>query len=357
MKTPKFKSATDNFHSDLKKRVNSYFEENKINPHGNSGLLWKAVMLVVSFFALYIWMVFFTPASVALSLVVCAVMGLITAAIGFNVMHDGAHGSFSGSPVVNKLAAGTINIFGASLFMWSMKHNVIHHAYTNVEEFDDDIDIQPWLRMSPGQPRYFAHRFQFIYFAPLYSLLLILWIFMLDFQKYFKGRIGAMQLKKMSTKDHVSFWAVKVVYVALFVALPIYMVGLVPFLMGFLVYALITGFVLSIVFQLAHTFEETTFAHVTENNANVDTQWAVHQLQTTANFATRSALVNWYTGGLNFQVEHHLFPKISHIHYPAINRIVMQTCADYGVIYQEFPSMHKAVMSHIIFLKKMGKAA
>jgi linoleoyl-CoA desaturase len=357
VKTPKFKSATDNFHAELKKRVNGYFEENNINPHGNSGLMWKAIMLVASFLALYIWVVFFTPASAVLSIVICLVMGLITAAIGFNVMHDGAHGSFSGNPTVNKLAAGTINIFGASLFMWSMKHNVIHHAYTNVEEFDDDIDIQPWLRMSPNQPRYFAHRFQYIYFAPLYSLLLILWIFMLDFQKYFRKRIGAMQLKKMSTKDHVNFWAVKFIYVALFVALPIYVVGLVPFLIGFVAYALITGFVLSIVFQLAHTFEETTFAHVTENNANVDTQWAVHQLQTTANFATRSAIVNWYTGGLNFQVEHHLFPKISHIHYPAINRIVMQTCSDYGVRYQEFSSMHKAVMSHIIFLKKMGKAA
>ncbi|HEY0355531.1 MAG TPA: acyl-CoA desaturase, partial [Flavisolibacter sp.] len=253
-------------------------------------------------------------------------------------------------------AASSLNVVGGSSFMWNMKHNVIHHAYTNIDGVDDDIDIQPWLRMSTTQPKLVMHKYQHIYFWFLYSLLYILWVFVLDYQKYFKGKIGQMPLKKMTLTDHVVFWSFKIFYLVLFVGLPIYTVGFTSWLVGFLVFSLLAGFVISIVFQLAHTVEHTHFPVPHEDTGKLDDEWAIHQLKTTANFAPKNKFISWLVGGLNFQIEHHLFPKISHIHYSEIRRIIKQACAEYGVEYIEYPKMRQAIVSHVSFLKQMGRA-
>jgi linoleoyl-CoA desaturase len=279
------------------------------------------------------------------------------AAIGFNVMHDGGHGSFSRYKWVNELAAYSLNVLGGSSFMWNMKHNVIHHAYTNIDGIDDDIDIQPWMRMSTTQPKYGFHKYQHRYFWFLYAMLYILWVFVLDFQKYFKQRVGSMPLKKMSAYDHVVFWGFKLLYIFLFIGLPIYTLGFLAWMVGFLVTSLFAGFVISIVFQLAHTVEHTHFPMPDEETGKLDDEWAIHQLKTTANFAPRNKVISWFVGGLNFQIEHHLFPKISHVHYPAISKIIKQTCQEYGVPYIEYSKMRHAVASHVAFLKQMGRAA
>ncbi len=253
------------------------------------------------------------------------------------------------------MAAISLNLLGGSHFMWNMKHNVIHHAYTNIDGVDDDIDIKPWMRMSSTQPKYLMHRYQHIYFWFLYALLYILWIFVLDYQKYFKRKIGAMPLKKMSLSDHLIFWGFKVLHLAMFVAIPIYTVGFMSWLIGFLSFTIVAGLVISIVFQLAHTVEHTHFPMPDEVTGKLEDEWAVHQLKTTANFAPRNKVINWFVGGLNFQVEHHLFPKISHIHYPAINKIIKQACAEFNVPYIEYRRMRHAVASHVSFLKQMGR--
>jgi linoleoyl-CoA desaturase len=252
------------------------------------------------------------------------------------------------------MAAFSLNILGGNAFMWNMKHNIIHHAYTNIEGVDDDIDIQPWMRMSAGQKKYAMHRYQHLYFWVLYSLLYILWVFLLDYSKYFKRRIGSTPLKKMSLKDHFIFWGSKLVHMFLFVALPIYFTGFAAWLTGFLVCTLVAGFILSIVFQLAHTVEHTEFPMVNDKS-KIEDEWAIHQVKTTANFATRNKVICWLVGGLNFQIEHHLFPKISHIHYPAISQIIRQVCQEYGIQYIEYRRMRHAVVSHVSFLRRMGQ--
>jgi linoleoyl-CoA desaturase len=355
MATPKFASVPKSFHTELKSRINSYFTETGQSATGNIKLYSKAIILFVSFVGLYIHLVFFTP-GVFLALLECILLGCVVAGIGFNIMHDGAHGSFSKYKWLNSLAAISLNMLGGSHFMWNMKHNVIHHAYTNIDGIDDDIDIKPWMRMSTTQPKLAIHKYQHIYFWFLYSLLYILWIFVLDYQKYFKGRIGAMPLKKMNSLDHVIFWGFKILHLAMFLVIPIYMVGFTSWLIGFLVFAVLSGLVISIVFQLAHTVEHTHFPMPDEATGKLEDEWAVHQLKTTANFAPRNKVINWFVGGLNFQVEHHLFPKISHVHYPAINKIIKQACADFNVPYIEYRKMRHAVASHVSFLKQMGRA-
>ncbi|RYY99212.1 MAG: acyl-CoA desaturase [Chitinophagaceae bacterium] len=347
-------TSTVSFHAELKKRIKAYFNETGKSETGGPALYTKAIVLVSAFILLYTHLVFFTP-GLFWALLECVVLGCVVSGIGFNIMHDGAHGTFSKRPWLNTLAAFSLNILGGSHFMWNMKHNVIHHAYTNVDGVDDDIDIQPWMRMSSTQPKYKMHKYQHLYFWFLYSMLYILWIFVLDYQKYFKKRIGEMPLKKMSTGDHLIFWGFKVLNLGLFIALPIWQVGFSGWLAGFLVFSLVAGFVLSIVFQLAHTVEHTHFPMPDEATNRLQDEWAVHQLKTTANFAPHNKVINWFVGGLNFQVEHHLFPKISHIHYPAISRIIKQTCREFDVPYIEYPRMRHAVASHVSFLKQMGR--
>ncbi len=354
MATPKFSNVPHSFHTELKTRISEYFEEVGKSTTGNYNLFIKAVVLMVSFLFIYIHLVFFTP-NVFWQIAESILLGGLVAAIGFNVMHDGAHGSFSKYKWVNSLAAFSLNILGGNSFMWNMKHNVIHHAYTNVDGVDDDIDIQPWMRMSASQKKYRLHKYQYIYFWGLYSLLYLFWIFVLDYQKYFKSKVGNMNLKPMKFSDHLVFWAFKLFHLFLFVGLPIYMVGFSSWVVSFLIFTLFAGLVLSLVFQLAHTVEHTAFPVPDAVSGKLEDEWAVHQIKTTANFATHNRLISWLVGGLNFQIEHHLFPKISHVHYPAISKIIKKACEEYGIHYIEYPRMRYAVASHVAFLKQMGR--
>lgn len=355
MATPKFLQGKGTFHMELKNRVNQYFSDYKRPMTGNTGLLIKGILFCASYLFLYIHLVFFAPA-LWLAIPECILLGGFTAAIGFNVMHDGAHGSFSKYKLVNKLAGFSLNFLGASAIMWNMKHNIIHHTYTNIDGVDDDIEAGPWLRFASTQKRLKIHKFQHYYFWFLYTLLHLVWIFLSDYKKYFSRKIGIVPLRKMTIQEHISFWAAKVLYAFMIVVLPIYLLGFVKWLLGFLLVSMITGFVISIVFQLAHTVEHTDFPLPSVLTGKIENEWAIHQVVTTANFATNNKLISWLVGGLNFQIEHHLFPKISHVHYPAISKIIKRTCQEYGLTYVEYPKMSQAIVSHVAYLKRLGRA-
>jgi len=352
MALPKFASIQGGFHNELKHRINEYFEQSGKAPTGDFRLYLKAFILTVTYIAVYTHLVFYTPV-VWMAIAECIVLGGLTAAIGFNVMHDGAHGSFSKSPLLNKLAGLSLNVLGANVFMWMTKHNVIHHAYTNVDGIDDDIEARPFLRLCETQEHKKMHKYQHVYFLFAYSLLYIYWIFFTDYRKYFTGKIGSVPIKKMSFREHASFWFFKALHLMIFVVIPIWSVGFVAWAIGFLSMTVFAGIVLSIVFQLAHTIEETSFP-VAEAGKMPD-EWAVHQLKTTANFATRNKVISWLVGGLNFQIEHHLFPKISHVHYPEISKIIRKACEEYGIQYIEHPKMRVALVSHVNHLKRLGR--
>ncbi len=354
--TPKFTNIKgSNFHQELKKRVNNYFQENKLKSTGNSSLFFKAILFWGLYVAFYVHVVFFTPVA-WVGVLECLLMGGLTAGIGFNVMHDGGHGSFSESKFWNKIAAFSVNGLGASMLMWNNKHNIIHHTYTNIDGIDDDIEIKPLLRMCATQKKYKIHRFQHIYVWFLYTQLLIIWVFATDYAKYFKKKVGVVPIKKLKLWDHFAFWIAKIGYYGMMIVLPIYMVGFLSWLVGFLVMTMFAGLVLSVVFQLAHTVEETSFPATSLDTNSIENEWAIHQVETTANFATKNKLISWLVGGLNFQIEHHLFPKISHVHYPQISKIIKNTCEEFNVKYIEYRKMRHAVISHTMHLKKMGTA-
>lgn len=353
MRPPRFNAASS-FHADLKGRIKNYFTEKNLKQTGNFSLYFKAVVMVLAFIGVYIHLVFFTPFW-PFAILESIILGGLTAGIGFNVMHDGAHGSFSRKGWVNELAGISINFLGANVYMWKTKHNVAHHSFTNVDEHDDDLNAGAFLRLGPSQKRYKIHRFQHRYFIFIYSILYFYWVFFTDYKKYVTNKVGETPIKKMNVAEHISFWGFKLVHLFLFVFLPIYMVGFMPWLLGFLAFGLATGVIMSVVFQLAHVLEETSFPLPDKVTNKLEDDWAIHQLKTTANFATKNKVLSWFIGGLNYQIEHHLFPNISHIHYPAISQIIKETCREYGIPYIEHPKMRVAFASHVNHLRQLGR--
>lgn len=348
-----FNNQGSPFFKALKERVNNYFKENNIPNTGNRKLYIKSSILVTFAIANFITLVFFTP-HIAVSVFLCVLLGFNLAAIGFNIMHDGGHQSFSRSEWLNTISGYSLNMMGGTIYFWKQKHNIAHHTYTNIDGLDHDIDIK-FMRIHEEQPRRWYHRFQIFYWILLYGISYIAWVLYQDFEKYFSGKMGIKaERKAMPAKEHLIFWLTKVLYVAVYIVLPIVMVGWLPAVLGILITGMACGYSLAIVFQLAHVVESTHFPEPDKSSNKIEQEWAIHQLRTTANFSTKSKVVCWLLGGLNFQVEHHLFPRISHVHYPAINRLVKQTCKDFNVIYLEHKTMGHAFVSHMKHIYRLG---
>lgn len=357
MSNTRFVNTAPVFFHRLREVTETYFKENNLRKTGDRRLYWKTAILLTCLALLYVVLVFLTPASAWISLGLCTVMGVVVASIGFNVMHDGAHGSYSRRKWVNETMAHSLNFLGGNVYLWKLKHNVNHHTFTNVEGVDDDIDIKPWIRVHEGQRRRWFHRFQHYYSLFLYGTTYLFWIFYNDLRKYFSGKVAEQTpMKPMNGREHILFWASKAFYVGLFIVLPMFMVGVLPTLAGYGVMVFVAGVVISVVFQLAHIVEHSDFVHPESDGLNIEAEWAVHQVETTANFATHNRLWNWLFGGLNFQIEHHLFPRISHVHYPELSKRLRDVCDEFGVAYREFPSLRSALWSHLMHLRQVGMA-
>jgi linoleoyl-CoA desaturase len=294
------------------------------------------------------------PAPAAILL--CGALGLVLASVGFNVMHDACHGSYSSRNWINGLMGLTLNALGGNSFIWKFKHNIIHHTYTNVDGVDDDIVKTPLIRLCNTQKWFSIYRFQHIYVVLVYGFTSVAWVFLSDFSKYFRKKVIASPLQKMNLKEHTIFWLSKLLYLLFYVLVPVWAVGWGSWAVGFLCFNLVLGFTLAIVFQLAHVVEHTAFEFADNmNDLKIEEEWAIYQVKATANFATRNKIISWFLGGLNFQIEHHLFPRISHVHYSALNKIVKKACLQYNIPYNEFPTMAKAAASHFRMMKDLGK--
>jgi linoleoyl-CoA desaturase len=351
-----FSNTSSPFFRILKEKVDNYFTNNQLHTSGNTKLYFKGSFQICTAIGLYLLLVFFTP-NIFVSLFLCCLLGVNLAVIGFNVMHEGGHQSFSRHQWLNKASAYFLNVLGGNTYFWKIKHNINHHTYTNIEGMDSDINVKPFMRLHETQPRYWFHRFQHWYWVLLYGVSYFVWIFYDDFEKYFTGKIAEGSQKRLALKEHFIFWATKLTYVGMYIILPILMVGPAKALIGFAVICFACGLSISMVFQLAHIVEDTQFPTPDEQSNKIGQEWAIHQISTTANFATKNKIVSWLLGGLNFQVEHHLFPKISHVHYPRISEFVKETCEQFNITYIEYPSVLKAFTSHVLHIKKLGKAA
>jgi linoleoyl-CoA desaturase len=354
--TVQFSRPNSDFFATLRKSVDQYFADQQLKSSGNAHLYWKATILITAYIACYCT-IMLLPIPMWAAGVLAATLGVIQAFVGFNIMHDACHEAFSGRKPVNYFFGLSMNALGSDAFMWRQKHNLVHHTYTNIDGIDDDISKTPFLRMSDTQPRFKAHRFQHLYLSFLYAISTIFWVLIKDFQDYIFGNRFNVEVGKMKPLDHVVFWSTKIVYFGLYLVLPIMVWGVWPAIVGFILMHAMLGMVMSFVFQLAHVVENVEFEHSHSEETVIDNEWAVHQIETTSDFAPRNKIVSWFLGGLNYQVEHHLFPRISHVHYPAIQQIVQKTCEDFGIEYRYYPTMNQALASHFRHMKRLGKAA
>jgi linoleoyl-CoA desaturase len=342
------------FQAEVKRRVDAFFLSTGRPRRDVPRMYLKTAILLGAFVTFYVLLVFFArtwwqAAPLAI------LLGLTTAGIGFNIQHDGGHQAYSEHAWVNKLMALTLDMIGGSSYFWHYQHGVYHHTYVNITHEDTDIDLGMLARLSPHHRRYWFHRWQHLYIWPLYGLFVIKWHLFDDFKNLIIGRLGNHPIPRPKGWDLVAFIVGKVVFLTLALGIPLLFHRLWVVFPFYGIAAAVLGSVLSVVFQLAHAVEGAEFPMPLESTGNMEHAWAIHQVETTVDFARGSRVAAWLLGGLNFQIEHHLLPRICHVNFPALAPIVEETCREYGIEYNQHPSMRAGMASHFRWLRRMGR--
>ncbi|HEU4716880.1 MAG TPA: acyl-CoA desaturase [Bacteroidia bacterium] len=357
MKTIRFTgTGKPQFAAAVRKNVNAYFREKNFSTKGG----WRMTLKTLAMLGLYVVpfvFVFLFTMNPWVFLLLSVVMGAGMAGTGMAVMHDAAHGSYSRKDWMNKIFSGTIYLLGGNLFNWKIQHNVLHHTFTNIEGYDEDIRSRVVIRMSKHAPLNKFHRFQHLYVFFLYSLMTLMRLGGDFFQLHEYNRKGLTKANKAHpVREYVKLVVGKVMYLLVALGLPLLLVSQSwwMILLAFVVMHLTAGMIMSVVFQLAHVVEGAE-QPVPDGQGSIANDWMIHELMTTANFSRRNRLLSWYIGGLNFQIEHHLFPGISHVHYHRIAPIVERTAREFGLPYNQKPTFFHAFISHVRMLKELGR--
>ena len=345
------------FFRTLNKRVNTYFKENNIKKTGNWKLYLKTAIMFALFLVPFILILTITM-PYWLLLVLKVIIGVGMAGVGMNVMHDANHESFSSKKWLNKLMGSSMYLLSGNVFNWKVQHNVLHHTFTNIKDHDEDIDAGRIIRFSKHAKWLPIHKYQKYYSPFIYGLLTINWAITTDFKqmhRYLKRKLSYGKFPNPKV-EWTKLIVTKILYYLLWLVLPILVLDVAwwKVLIGFFVMHYTAGIILSFVFQLAHIVP-TTETPTPDMEGNMEHTWAIHQLYTTANFAPNNWFINYITGGLNHQVEHHIFPHISHVHYKKIAEIVKKTTQEFNLPYNEYKTTRRALIEHFKHIAELGK--
>jgi linoleoyl-CoA desaturase len=347
----------EDFYKVLRKRVNAYFKDNNISRHANANMVVKSIFMISLYLVPFILILTYFE-STGMVLLMWILMGFGMSGIGLSVMHDANHNAYSKNQLVNTLMGKLLLPIGGSPTNWRIQHNVLHHTYTNVTGMDEDIDTGILMRFSPNQKRRKAHSFQHIYAWFLYGFMTIMWFSTKDFAQL--ERYKKKDLLKTQNVSYrfmlISIIVTKLCYLGVFLGLPLIFSSLPWYgvLGGYFLMHFIAGVILATIFQPAHVVPTSNFP-MPNDTGNIETDWAVSQLMNTANFAPKSTWFSWYVGGLNFQVEHHLFPNICHVHYKKISHIVRETAFEYNLPYYSYTTFADALYEHGKQLYSLGR--
>jgi linoleoyl-CoA desaturase len=341
------------FSAELKTRADAYFDSHHDERRDVARMYAKSAVILTWFSGSWALLVFaattwWEGAALAVSL------GLSIAAIGMSVMHDANHSAYSKRPWINRAFGSTLDLMGVNSFIWRYKHNTLHHTFTNVEGVDYDLDFGLLARLTPGQTRRRWHRFQHLYLWFFYGFLLPKWVFHDDFVIWRSRHIGSHPMPRPSRTDSGMFVLWKLVFIAWALVIPALYHPILQVLAFHFIAVFTLGVTLGTTFQLAHCLDEAEFPHPPLAGARLGNDWASHQLETTVDFAAGNGLVTWFCGGLNFQVEHHLFPRVCHVHYPALSRIVSEVSAKHGLQHRKNVTLRDAIRSHFQHLRRLG---
>jgi len=353
----KFKKGKSEFYSEVSKRVNAYFTEKGISKHADWRMVIKTLSILTALGGSY-YLVMFGPYqdNTLIQLGLWVALGFSCAFTAVNIGHDAIHEGYSSKKWVNQFLSHSFNFLGASAYMWKTMHNNAHHMYTNINGHDEDLETLPIIRLSPEQKKMGIHKYQHYYAWLFYGLASFSWVFLKDYKKFFSSHIGSIKNNHSGIQYFYLFFY-KAIYYTLFIVVPFVMIDQ-PWhliLSGFLIMHYFQGVTLALIFMMAHLVEKVEFP-VPNDQGSIENAWAWHQMVTTADFGRKDLLSRFFTGGLNYQVEHHLFPRTCHIHYPAISKIVERTAKDYNVPYLDNRSFYGALASHFRFMRELGKA-
>ncbi|MCS6773911.1 MAG: acyl-CoA desaturase [Anaerolineae bacterium] len=342
----------------LNERVNAFFEATGLPRRDVPRMYVKTALLFAAYAAIYaLILTLGARVQPLITVVLYAAWGFVIAGIGFNVMHDAIHGSYSNRPWVNRLLGFSSELIGVSSFVWRHKHNVWHHTYTNIAGLDEDLETNGLFRLSPREPWRPHFRWQHLYSPFVYALTGFSFL-LRDFRVFLTGRSDQYHIyPKMSLQERLIFLTGKAVFFTVSLALPMLLLPWWLALAGWLVMVIVVGLTLASIFQLAHVMEPADFPEPTGDPLQIENEWAIHEVETTVNFAPNNRFLNFYAGGLNYQIEHHLFPHISHVHYPALAPIVRKTCEEFGIAYHSYPRWRDALLAHLRTLRELGRSA
>ncbi len=343
------------FYTELKAEVAAYFTRTGQSTHANAAMVGKSVILVGSYLGLWALIVF-GQLPIGVMWALCAAMGVAMAGIGFAVAHDAVHGAYSANPAVNRWVGYSMNLVGGSSYVWSITHNVVHHTYTNIPDYDEDLEVAPILRLSRTAPWWPIHHYQHLYGWLLYGFATIFWVFVKDYRKLAKRSIGPYDNKRHPRKEVLITILGKLIFYGYMIVLPLLVMDVTwwQWLIGFVTVQFTAGIILGVIFQMAHVVEGLE-QPLPNSTGAISRTWAEHQLATTCDFARDNAALSWYVGGLNFQVVHHLFPKVCSVHYPALSPILAAVAQRHGLTYHTQPTLGAAVASHARLLWQLGQ--
>jgi linoleoyl-CoA desaturase len=355
-------SGKDSFHQAIIAQVNAYFRNNKLSPYANTQMWVKTAVMISLYFVPYALMVSGAAAGHPFAfLALWLMMGIGMVGIGTSVMHDAHHGTYSANKKINKLIGYILELIGGYEVTWKIQHNYLHHTFTNVAGLDEDIDSVVIFRFSPRQPRYWFHRYQHIYAWFFYMIMTLFWMTAKDYLQVLRYRQHDLLVKhKLTLTQAVSrITLFKMFYYTYIIFLPLLFSGMPWYYIvtGFLIMHCLAGLILSCIFQPAHVVATSEFALPVESHGKkeMEDSWAVHEVENTSDFAPDNKFLTWFIGGLNFQVEHHLFTGICHVHYPKLAPLVRSTAEKFGVQYHVEPTFRKALGDHVRMLKKLGR--
>ncbi len=313
-----------------------------------------ALLLAASY-----WLLVIAESPIWLRLVAAVVLVTSLLATATGIMHDGNHGSFSRFQWLNRLAGSTGDLLGASSWLWRFKHNNLHHGNTNVEGFDTDIEQQPFARLAPGQEWRPWHRWQRFYLWPLYGFFGMKNMFFGDLRNLLSRRIGPVAIPRNPGHAVTARVVVgKLAHIAWALVVPLLFNPWQMVLLFYVVCSWCVGFVLAVLFQLAHCVDVVGFAEADSPRRGDD--FTRHQMLTTADISCSvpglGQVFRWVAGGLHHQLEHHLAPRLPHTVYPAVARRFHDQCAVAGFRAHVHRGLGAAVASHYRWISEMGRS-
>ncbi len=350
------KAPEETFLQELRQEVNQYFEKAGIDRFANRLAKTKALLLFSTFVCLYLGML--TAGNhLGQYLFCCSFLGPVSVFLALNVGHDAAHHTLSRKRHVNDILVNVFSLFGVSGYMWKMRHVHTHHVFPNIPGMDQDIGQSELARVHPRISWRNFHRWQHLYMPLLYLIYSLHWFLYRDFKDFSVLRFGARTLVRHPAR---AFWGMvltKVLFLTALIGLPLWLttLGIGWIALGFLLTEMMASLFVTFVLVASHVGEGAEFP-VPNEKGEMPYSWALHQIRTTTDFATDNALITHLYGGFNHHVVHHLFPHVSHIHYPVLTQLLEKKLKAHQIPYAYHPTLGQALRAHHRHLVNLGRS-